>query len=228
MRLAAFVSGGKDSIYATWLAKKNGHEIVKIVSFVSENPDSYMFHTPNISLVGLIAKAMGIPLLEVHTKGEKEAELYNVGEALTSLRNEIDGIVCGAIASNYQMKRLKEAAAEHNLSLIAPLWGRPQEEVVVDEVKAGFDIIITHVAAQGFGASWLGRKLDMGCISDLLELQRKFGVSPVGEGGEFETLVLDCPLYVNGGLKIVRAEKIWDDKTRSGTLAIRDVKLCRD
>jgi ABC transporter with metal-binding/Fe-S-binding domain ATP-binding protein len=225
MKLAAFVSGGKDSLYAAYLAKQDGHTIECLVTFISENPDSYMFHTPNINLVKLIARCIGVPLLEVPTKGEKEKELEDVKKALKTLGTKIDGIACGAVASKYQMKRIESIAADLGLACVAPLWDRNQLEVVKEEIGAGFDIIFSHVAAAGLDESWLGRRLDASAVADLLELNKKFGVSVVGEGGEFETLVLDCPLYTKGKLEIVDFEKKWDTKARSGTYVVKKAEV---
>ncbi len=221
MRLAAFISGGKDSLYAAYLATKEGHSIECLVAFISENPESYMFHTPNIRLVKKIAECTGLPLLEVPTKGEKEKELADVRAALKKLGTKIDGVVCGAIASTYQMKRIEGIAADLGLACVAPLWKRDQLDVVKSEIRDGMKAIFVHVAAAGLDEKWLGRGLDEASLSDLLELNRKYKVSVAGEGGEFETLVLDCPLYVKGRLEIVDAEQRWDAKARSGTFVVK-------
>ena len=42
-------------------------------------------------------------------------------------------------------------------------------------------------------------------------MNEKFGVSVVGEGGEFETLVLDGPAFVNGRAKLTGGEKVVED-----------------
>jgi ABC transporter with metal-binding/Fe-S-binding domain ATP-binding protein len=224
MRLAALISGGKDSLYAAYLAKKDGHELVSLITFVSENPDSYMFHTPNIHLTELIAEAMSLPLIKVRTKGEKEKEVEDIKAVLQSLGAKIDGVVCGAIASTYQMKRIENVAADLGLACVAPLWRRGQEEVLKEEVAAGFEMIFSHVAAEGLDASWLGKKIDSSSLDSLLSVQKRFRISPVGEGGEFETLVLDCPLYKKR-LVIEEAEKVWDAKTRSGTYVVKKAGL---
>ena len=74
-KLGILFSGGKDSMYAAWLAKKEGYEISCLISIVSENEESYMFHTPSIRRVEEQAKSMGIPLIVIKTKGKKEKEL---------------------------------------------------------------------------------------------------------------------------------------------------------
>src|SRR3989344_6186250 len=107
MRLAALISGGKDSLYSMYILRKQGHEIRYIIAFFSKNPESYMFHIPNVRLVEEQAKLMGIKCLKVSTKGEKEKELDDIERVLASLK-DIDGIVTGATASNYQKSRIDD------------------------------------------------------------------------------------------------------------------------
>ena len=81
MKLAALFSGGKDSTYAMYKVMKE-HDVVCLITIKSENPDSYMFHTPNIDLAELQAEALDIPLLTFKTKGEKELELQDLENAI--------------------------------------------------------------------------------------------------------------------------------------------------
>ena len=71
MRLGILFSGGKDSTYATYLAKKFGHEIVCLISIFSKNKDSFMFHTPTINLTKEQAKLMNLPILILLQKLKK-------------------------------------------------------------------------------------------------------------------------------------------------------------
>jgi len=79
MNVAALFSGGKDSSFALRLVEEAGHEITYLVTLVSENPESYMFHIPNIEITKLQAEAIGLPLVEKTTKGEKEKEAVEAG-----------------------------------------------------------------------------------------------------------------------------------------------------
>ncbi|MDI6691181.1 MAG: TIGR00289 family protein, partial [Candidatus Bathyarchaeota archaeon] len=49
-----------------------------------------------------------------------------------------------------------------------------------------------------------------------------YGVSVVGEGGEYETLVLDAPFFKKR-IRIVEAEKVW--KNQSGYLLVTKAEL---
>lgn len=223
MRLAALVSGGKDSLYAAYLASKE-HSIAFIVSIISENPESYMFHVPNAALVAKQAESMQLPLIQKSTKGEKEKELSDLKNALVGIKDKIDGVVSGAVQSNYQKNRINKICSDLNLISLAPLWHKEPAELLRSMLSAGFEIIITAVAAPPLDESWLGRKIDEETIKELIKLNKQYGISIVGEGGEFETFVINCPLFKKK-LKIIKAKKQWDAKTKSGVLIIKEVAL---
>ena len=48
MKLACFFSGGKDSTYAIHLAKKQGHDIVCLLSIFPKSEESHLLHHPNL------------------------------------------------------------------------------------------------------------------------------------------------------------------------------------
>ena len=68
MKLGILFSGGKDSCAALGIARRHG-DVVCLLTMRSENPESYLFHTPNITLTELQAKAIGLPLLTGTTRG---------------------------------------------------------------------------------------------------------------------------------------------------------------
>lgn len=224
MKLAALVSGGKDSIYAAYLANQEGHDIKYIVCVVSENPESFMYHVPNVHLVEQQAKAMDIAFIRKTTKGIKEDELKDLENALREIKDRIDGVVTGAVASVYQKSRIDEICMRLGLESIAPLWAMEPEKVVSGIIDAGFDVIITAVAAPPLDEEWLGRKLDKRCLNELMNLSKIYGIHPLFEGGEGETLVLLCPLF-RKKIRILDSVRHWDKKTRSGWLEIKKVRL---
>ncbi len=220
MRLAGLLSGGKDSVYAARLAQNEGHELAYLVSLRSHNPDSYMFHTVNIELTKFQAEAWGIEYLEALTDGEKEAELEDLKKALAGL--DIDGVITGAIASNYQRQRIDKTTEELGLKHIAPLWGRDREELINEMIDSGMEIIFSAVAAHGVDQSWLGKSIDSERIAKLKDLNAKFGVDMCGEGGEYESLVVDAPWFTKR-IEIIDAEKTWDGV--SGRFNINQARL---
>lgn len=219
MILAALWSGGKDSVYATHLASKE-YEVAYLVTMVPEKKDSWMFHFPCVELTELQTKASGFIHIMQKTSGEKGKELKDLENVLNKL--EIDGVVSGTIASNYQKTRIDEVCKKLKIKHIAPLWQRNQEEVLREELKAGFEIIITGVFAEGFDESWLGRKIDEEVVKELILLNKKFGISISGEGGEYETFVLNCPLFKKR-IEILNFKRVWDKKTHSGYLVVKEL-----
>ena len=197
MKAAILFSGGKDSCYSAYLAKQSGHELVCLISVVSENSESYMFHTPNIEKTKKQAEVMGLPLVFQTTKGEKEKELEDLENAIKKAKAEykIEGIVTGAIKSVYQAKRVQKICDKLNLKCLNPLWQKDEFEYLDELIKNKFEVIVVGVFAYPLDKTWLGRKIDKNFIKDVRELNKKYKIHPAGEGGEFETFVLDCPLF---------------------------------
>lgn len=220
MHVAALCSGGKDSSFAMWLTTRQGHDVARVVAMIPKREDSWLFHYPNIELVDLYAECAGLSLITAKTSGEREQELVDLKRVLQGL--DVEGVVSGAIASNYQKSRIDGICDELGLKSIAPLWGKDPVQLLREMLGAGFKIIITSVAAQGLDSSWLGRELDEKGVQDLIELNEKYGVNPVGEGGEFETMVLDAPFFKNR-IEVVEAEGIW--RGTSGYYLIKCAKL---
>ena len=220
MRVATLISGGKDSALALHRALKQGYEVKFLVTMLPQREDSWMFHFPNIHLTDLFAKAAGIPLVRAETVGIKEIELEDLKNLLATL--DIQGVVSGAISSRYQRRRIDEICRELNLKSIAPLWQEDSIQLLREIINLDFEVVIVGVFAYGFDESWLGRKIDNATLDGLLELHQKHQISPVGEGGEYETLVLDAPFF-SKKIRLLRAEKIWEN--HSGYLLVREAKL---
>lgn len=226
MRLAALFSGGKDSTYALYKIMKEGHEIKYLITIFSEREDSWMFHYPCIELTRLQAEALGIKQIIKKTKGEKEKELKDLKDVILSVKDEIDGIVTGALYSDYQKTRIEKICKDLGLTCLSPLWHSDLEKMLKEEIGLGFEIIITGVASEGLDKSWLGKKIDSDLIEKLKELNKKFGINIGAEGGEFETLVLDCLIFKKK-INILESDSVWDNKTNSGYLKIKKAVLVK-
>ena len=219
MRLASLLSGGKDSVYAAHLTQRN-HQLSYMVSMKPENPDSYMFHTVNIDITRLQAEAWGTPYVEAPTKGEKEKELDDLKKTLSTL--DIDGVITGAIASKYQADRVNRLCDELGLTHLSPLWGKEREQLLHDMLGSEMKIIFSAVAAHGLDQSWLGQPLTPERVAKLKNLSDRFGVDMCGEGGEYESLVLDTPWFTKR-IQISEAEETWDGV--SGRYNIKTAQL---
>jgi len=194
---AVLFSGGKDSAYAAYLAEKQGYTISCLISIFSENPDSYMFHTPSISKVKKQAEVMNKPLIIQRTKGEKEVELDDLEKAVSEAikKYNIKCVLTGAVESVYQASRIQKICDKLNLKCFNPLWKKNQFELLEELIKNNFKIVVIGVSAYTLDESWLGREINKEFVADLTKLNEKYKINPAGEGGEFETFVLNCPLF---------------------------------
>ena len=220
MHVAVLATGGKDSTLALYRVLTEGYNVACLVSMIPLRDDSWMFHYPNIRLMDLVAEAVDIPLVKAETSGKKEKEIEDLKSLLRKL--DIEGIVSGAVASNYQKSRIEKICKDLGLKCICPLWQESPTKLLEEILALKFETIITGVYAYGFSQEWLGRKIDRSAVKDLMELNKRYGISLVGEGGEYETLVLDA-VFFNKRIKVVEAEKIW--KNQSGYFLIREAKL---
>ncbi len=206
MRIATLFSGGKDSTYATYVAMQRGWDVTHLLSIFPDDRDSMLFHVPNLHLTELLAQAMDRPLVRETAAAGEPGEL----EALRRIfhRVDVDGVIVGAIASDYQHARVNRIASETGLRVFAPLWRRDPRRLVREYLEAGLEIVFSSVSAEGLDATWLGRRWDGKLVDDLLRLQESRGIHPCGEGGEFETLVLDAPHFTKR-LEVTKARAEW-------------------
>lgn len=210
--VAVLYSGGKDSTYTIELLKKQGFRVACLITVVSENEYSYMLHTSNISLSKLSSQALQIPLVLGKTQGRKEGEVEDIRQTVAIAQDKyvFDTLSCGGIASAYQETRVQKIADKLGLDVVCPLWGIDQEKYLYDLISAGYDFILTSVSAAGLDESWLGKRIDENAIGCLVRLSKKFGFNPALEGGEGESLVLDCPIFQHERLKILESTVRWN------------------
>ena len=223
MLLGVLFSGGKDSVYACRRAMETD-SVACLITMVSANLDSYMFYTPNIVWVGLIAEAVGVPQLNWPTAGEEEAELSDLSDAIAAAVDEygVEGIVTGAIESVYQAARVQRICRELDLWCYNPLWQIDQLEYLRLLVLEGFEVIITGVFAYPLDESFVGARIDGPRIEKLEGLRDRYAINPSGEGGEIETIVLDGPVFKRR-VEVLKAVKEYDNYR--GRLIIKEARL---
>jgi ABC transporter with metal-binding/Fe-S-binding domain ATP-binding protein len=228
-------SGGKDSSWALYRALEDDLPVERLVT-VHPAGDSYMYHVPATELAAQAAESIGIELVDVEpddfaadaatdSSAQGDDELEPLEAALEQLDREladgIAGVTAGAVESEYQTSRIRGMCDRLDCDLFAPLWQEDPRELADAMLEAGFEIAIIQVAAHGLDESWLGRTLDREAISDLEDLHEEYGVHILGEGGEFETLVVDGP-HMDRRIDL-EYETEWDG-TR-GRLRITDARL---
>lgn len=212
MRFIALVSGGKDSCMAMHLIAAEGNVLVGVANLKppqSGETDSYMYQTVGQDVIQLYSEAIGVPLYQrviegtpvnqemaydTSVDGDEVEDLY---ELLAEIQRQTpyDAVSCGAIHSNYQRVRAENVCARLGVKLLSPLWGREQSALLQEMIDAKIEAILIKVAVIGLDpAKHLGQTIGQ-MYDELVRLQDKYGINVCGEGGEYETLTLDCPLF---------------------------------
>ncbi len=222
MKLASLYSGGKDSTFSLYLAEQMGHEVPYLVNVIPEASDSWIFHTPNLSVVPAMAEAMGRTLVTSTSSGTEEGDMEGLRRALEGL--DVDGVVSGAIWSDYQWDRMGQVCGDLGLRLVTPLWRKDQDLVMERFLDSGIRAIIVGCYAEGLDESWLGREIDRRAVDELKSIRERTGISIVGEGGEYESMTLDSPMH-SAPLEVVSSEREWSRS--GGTLRVTAVRQGR-
>jgi ABC transporter with metal-binding/Fe-S-binding domain ATP-binding protein len=212
MKLACFFSGGKDSTYAIHLAKKQGHNIVCLLSVFTKSEESHLLHHPNLKWTKLQSESMNIPQLTIHCNSdETNDQLIVMEKLLQNAKKEfhIDGLVHGGIKSKFQKEKFETLCLKLNLSVISPLWETEPKKYMNELIDSDFNFMMVTVSSDGLDEKWLGKPIIKSDIVILDNLSEKFGFNLNFEGGEAETFVIDCPLFSNP-IKINKFIKNWD------------------
>jgi len=196
MKAVALFSGGKDSLYALHLAEKQGVAVDNLITLLPSLPWPSP-HSENIEALKLLAESMGKHLTIVDFK-RKNAFI----EALKSL--EVDALVAGDINVEAHLVGLQDVCSKTGLELLEPIYGRDTSELFHEIFGLGFKALITGVKLECLGEDWLGFVVSEETSGEFLS--RIGAADPLGENGEFHTLVLECPLYAKP-FKVKSVEK---------------------
>lgn len=212
MNVAALFSGGKDSAFAIYQARKMGHDVKCLVTILAKSADSHLLHHPNVSSTKIQAEAMKIPQILLESKSDDttdELELLKQGLTLAKKNHSIDGVVHGGILSEFQKARFEKIAQELGLVVIAPIWKKDQKLYLKELMDSGFEFVISAVSCNGLDESWVGKKITPQNLDELVQKSEKFKFNLSFEGGEAETFVTNCPLFSNP-IEITQSQKFWD------------------
>lgn len=215
MNVVALLSGGKDSLFNLYLSTLEGHKTVAIANLKppagKDELDSYMYQTVGHQAIDIIAAALNKPLFRANITGtvknkdleytetiEEDDEVEQLYCLLRDMRQihgiHFDAVSVGAIASSYQKHRVESICKRLNLTMLAYLWNENQDVLLQRMIDNNFDAILIKVACMGLTSDHIGKSIKS-MQPTLRKLEKDYGTNICGEGGEYETLVLDCPLY---------------------------------
>ena len=224
MKVAILFSGGKDSCQAVKWALDNGHKIEALIAIKPKNSEAYIWHYPTVEWSILSANAMEIPIILAKTEDIGPKTEANVLDKVFD-KLKVDAVLLGGVGlQKTQINAVKEIAKKFGIKVLVPYDNMTSEQLLDEELKSGFDIRIADVAVDGLNKDWIWRKLDSQTIEELKKLSKKFGFDPLGEGGHYNTFVVDGPMFKKK-IQVTDSEKIWDSKTSSGYLEIKNAVL---
>src|SRR6266568_654654 len=184
-------SGGKDSCFAMHKAMQQGYEIIYIANTISKDYRRVRFHGLPAEIIHKQTEAIGIPLLQQETTPEYYEKEFK-GNLQKGLTKDTLGVVFGDIHLEDCLSWAKKVCRELRLNAIEPLWHMPQEQILTEFIKAGFEAIIVSTQARILGKEWIGRKIDSRFLNDIKAMR---GVDICGENGEYHSLVIDGPIF---------------------------------
>ncbi|KAG0021303.1 hypothetical protein BGZ80_002672 [Entomortierella chlamydospora] len=214
MKILGLISGGKDSFYNLMQCVANGHKVVALGNLhpppqdMKDELDSYMYQTVGHDVIHMYKDCLDLPLYRQEIKGkpieqgsdyvvtsmDETEDLYKLLEKAKTAHPDLEAVSVGAILSNYQRIRVENVCARLGLVTLAYLWQRDQEELLNEMAQAGVNAILIKIAAIGLKKQHLGQSIgDM--YPHLCRMNQQYDLHICGEGGEYETVTLDCPLF---------------------------------
>lgn len=222
MKVAILYSGGKDSTYAIEYALKNKFDIAYLLSIKPTRKDCYLFHFSTVEQTKDLSKILDIP--HIYTKcnvanPEKEASMVKK----IIMKNQVDAVLLGGTGlQETQINTLKNVLSKINVKVFATHQGKNHELVLKEMINKGYEIVITQIASDGL-KKWLGRKLTKENFEDFRLDSIKYGFHIGGEGGYFDTLVVNGPIFKKK-LQIISVDLVYEDEY-SGHIVVRESKL---
>lgn len=182
-------TGGKDCNLALYEARRVGHNVVALVTFIMGDGN---FKAHPVEVMQLQAKALGlrhvtIPVAEPYKENyelaiKKLKDDYGIGVLVTGDIAEVHG------NNNWITERSKPAEVE----VFLPLWHLKRDDLMQKIISLGFKVVLSCVKEPWFDESWLGEEINEETVA---KLRRIDNLDLCGEQGEYHTLVLDGPGY---------------------------------
>ncbi len=189
MSTGVLFSGGKDSCLA--LHKFGAENVTCLLSILPYDKDSWMFHQPNEKLLRKQAEMLRLPLIVRKSSAEKNKELEDLRELIKE--SGVKRLVTGALASNYQGKRIKKICNDFGIKVESPLWNYSEEKLWKELLENDFKVILVKISCEGIGKEFIGEVIDKKKYEELKKLSEKYKFRLDFEGGEAETAVLWMP-----------------------------------
>lgn len=153
-------------------------------------------------------------------------DLYILLRDILIMHPDIQGISCGAILSNYQRFRVENVCNRLKLIPISYLWQISQNAIYNHIIDSDIHCILVKVAGVGLiPYKHLSKSLQE-MKSTIAVLHSRYGLDICGEGGEYESLVIDMNIFKKYKVLLEETSITLDPEDESiGNLVIRKCSL---
>ncbi|MBF0386585.1 MAG: diphthine--ammonia ligase [Candidatus Omnitrophica bacterium] len=190
LKMAVGWSGGKDSM-ALVQAVAALPGVQMFLFNIQDKLMRYSIAAPfNPALIRMQASCLGLTIKSAGLEGDYRAGLDRLLRRY--VREGVDALGMGYIASRGQRDLVHDLASRHGLFCFEPFVGRSHGALIRERLASGIQAIIVGIDPRVLDESWLGRTVDKAFV-DNLKLCR--GASLCGENNEYQTLVVDGPLF---------------------------------
>lgn len=216
-------SGGKDSTYAIAHCLQKGWNIRYLLSVKPTRTDCYLFHFATVEHTKELASALGIDHIYATCDVADADEEADIVKDIVS-QNPVDAVVLGGVGlQETQIKTLRNALFDLGVEVFAAHAGMDHDELIRTMIAEGYDIRITQVAAEGLTKTWLGKKIDDPGFVQLKAQAERYGFHSGAEGGHYDTLVIDGPIFPKR-FEIIDSHAVMDSEF-SGYLKISKIAV---
>ncbi|KAI3401961.1 hypothetical protein diail_6521 [Diaporthe ilicicola] len=203
----ASVNGDEETDLNSFMYQTVGHQVIPLYSVATGIP---LYRQP----IAGGAVQSGREYSTASTTAEDEVEsMLQLLERVKAAHPEANAVSAGAILSTYQRTRVESVAIRLVLTPLAYLWKYPalpapsssvaddtdEAQLLYDMGSAGLDARIIKVASGALNDSFLWEDVASAKGATMLKVAAsRFGGegAVLGEGGEFETLVVDGPSWL--------------------------------
>ncbi len=181
----AMFSGGKDGLRAAQLSWPVDVFLFLVYDFPEPSP-----HIENLSATAAAAESIGVPLLVLRL--DKGREFAQTAAALRRLSADV--LVAGDVFVEDHLKYMDSLAREAGASLREPLWGMDTLDILMRDIEEGYRFRVLGARTRGLRTS-VGKVIGKDNIDWFLSLAKGDGADPLGENGEYHTVVVESPLH---------------------------------
>jgi uncharacterized protein (TIGR00290 family) len=226
--IAMCFSGGKDSALALHhLRTRGSHDVVELVTTVTDAYDRVSMHGVRRSLLRRQAQAAGVALTEVVVPPQSSNAIYEraMGDAFARLRADgIRRVAFGDIFLEDLRTYRERQLAEHDLACLFPIWKQDTTALAHSFIRLGFAATTVCIHRAVLDARFVGRAFERQFLAELPD-----AVDPCGENGEFHTFVSDGPIFsapvpVTAGAIVERDGFAFCDLTASDEAPSRETR----